>query len=165
MPLGDESTLDARTINRQLLDAAYSAAAEDLDVLLADLGFPHVNAELTSFSPIDARALAAFRAQWVGHPSRRYLWSWTRERQGYQNRSHLSVKLVEGNPAPHHPLRGCVLLLVAHAAETFCGVAGIRELWFVRPVNPRVQALYADMGYALAYRPDRVPYCRKEIAL
>lgn len=72
-------------------------------------------------------------------------------------RSHLSVRLLEGNPDPGHPLKRQVARCLLEAAEEYAYAIEKQEL---RVINPLVGALpiYQALGFSIAPAGAKPPY-------
>lgn len=159
--------------------AALRTAAEIASTQLAPLA--------VCLDVIGFIAIAAFVAQWDGHPRRRYPWPWERivddARKnepdrfevavwsgetlcglaiGWSRNEFCRVDYLEGAPTPSHPLKGHVAMIVIGAAVAYATALGRGEVRLVDPI-PAVVPCYEALGFALA-RPKRMaPYCWRKV--
>ena len=79
---------------------------------------------------------------------------------------HLSLRYMEANPDPVHPLRKRAAAAVFAAAETYALVLGKAELRLVEPL-PALVPYYTGpaFGFRLVAPPGAAPYCTRRIAV
>lgn len=173
------------------------AAAEARYRMRRALAFQAAEAKLAAagivaeLRPLDASALAAFAAQWRGHPTRRVAWPWSDMAADWRracperfelavwsggqlcalalgrpapSARHLALHYQEGSPNPAHPLRGRVTAVVLIAAEAYALVLGKTELRLVEPL-PALVSYYCSpaLGFHLVSPPGAPPYCTRRI--
>lgn len=163
------------------------------------LALEAVNAKLTTAGVdvelrlLDAPALAAFSADWQGHPRRHVAWPWPAMVSDWRrirperfeasvwsdgqlcalalgkpapSAPHLSVHYLEGSPDPAHPLRGWTTSVVLVAAEAYALILGKTELRLVDPL-PALIPYYCSpaLGFRLVAPPGAAPYCTRRMTV
>lgn len=73
-------------------------------------------------------------------------------------RAALNIRLLEGNPAPAHPLRGLVAPFLLIAADRHARALGRRQLRLVEPL-PEALPIYRRLGFQLAPEGTKPTYC------
>jgi hypothetical protein len=144
-----------------------------------------------SLSPINGKALEAWRTHWVPALPEGEIWSdwrWDIEmRRGAlgprrfdlaiwdyghlcglalgrssARRQNLTVEFVQGSPVDLHPLKGQILPIVIRVG-TFYGTAlGCQELRFLKPLDGMIP-IYERFGFRLARTSLRVQYCTRSL--
>ena len=168
-----------RAIYNELRAAALINAAQRLNG--RDPG------HLIRLTEIDETALFAWR-QWIRRDDRPGGWDWRaahRSVRSHLNRfevaiwsgyvlcglaigkasrgdSHLAIRLLEGNPAPAHPLKGKVAICALEAADRFARVLQKRQLRLIDPL-PGALPTYQRLGFTVAPGNPRPPYCFVEL--
>jgi hypothetical protein len=168
-------------------DAMREAALADAQHRLqtrnsAPLGIP------IELSPIDQKALRAWREQWKPRPDRPGGWDWPEQRRrlasttnrfevalwsghvlggfaiGKPSRgpSHLAIQLLEGNPAEAHPLKGLVAECVIEAGISYARLLGKGQLRLIQPL-PGALPTYRRLKFKVEPESAAPPYCFLEI--
>ena len=132
---------------------------------------------------IASAALEAVQKEWDGHPGRRYPWPWREilenARKNEPDRFEVAVwsgdtlcglavgrtrtefcrvDYLEGAPAPDHPLRGSVTIIVFGAVVAYATALGKAEIRLMDPI-PAVVSHYVGLGFTLANPKGGTPYC------
>lgn len=133
---------------------------------------------------IDGPALRIWKSRWQPNlPEAVADWDWERLHAGYANDAYrfemaiwsdeelcglaigkpsnggtfLRVDVMQGAPILH-PLKNLVRLFVVDTAIAYADCLDINELRLMRPLEP-LWAIYGAMGFDLAGRTQRPPYC------
>jgi hypothetical protein len=140
-------------------------------------------------SLIDDAALLAWREQWTPRPDQPGGWNWpeqTRRLRSTLGRfeialwsgpilcglaigkpskgpSHLAVQLIEGNPAPTHPLKGFVAECVTEAAFSDGRLLNKSQPRLLRPL-PGALEKYRAIGFGIEPDSPDPSYCFLEIS-
>ncbi len=77
---------------------------------------------------------------------------------GWTRKEFCRVDYLEGSPAPDHPLRGRVTVIVSGAAVAYATALGRGEVRLVNPL-PAVVPHYVALGFTLANPKGEAPYC------
>jgi hypothetical protein len=139
-------------------------------------------------SVIDQTALAAWQDQWRPNSSWPGGWNWREQRlriRSTLNRfevalwseqtlcglaigkpskgpSHLAVRLLEGNPAAQHPLKGAVAECVTEAGISYGRLLGKAQLRLLQPL-PGALPTYRRLNFRVEPGETRPAYCFLEI--
>ena len=177
----DREPPDSFVFAHERYSAARSAAfALALDKARTD----GVVRNLVTMTPITARAVAAYQAQWrVGHWTGQGGWAWDQLARRFarkprsfhaalwsgstlcglcvgrvsRGRQNLTLHYMESAPNPHHPLRGLVTRLMFEAAVRYGLGAGCRALLLRDPL-PGVTKWYEAFGFQLVPRLSGMVY-------
>jgi hypothetical protein len=141
-----------------------------------------------TLSLIDEAALQAWHEQWKPRADRPGGWDWRDQRRRLASTvsrfevaiwsgpllgglaigkpskgpSHLSVQLLEGNPAEAHPLKGLVAECVGEAGISYARLLAKAQLRLLRPL-PGALPTYRRLGFKVEPGSTAPPYCFLEI--
>ena len=138
---------------------------------------------------IEPSALDAFAATWANNPGRSVAWPWPDMAADFRRKfperfeaaiwsgdilcglsigkpSHsqeiVTIRFIEGNPAPHHPLKGTIHIASIEVGLAY-GLAIGATLLRIDDPHPETLRLYTGLGFRLETPRGRSAYCEKEI--
>lgn len=171
-----------RAVEARYLDIRHAALKKAEE--LAQPAFAPIQVGLTAIGPA---AMDAFRTHWADHAMRRFPWPWmdmladTRRDDptrfevavwggrtlcglalGRTRSMYAGVEYLEGCPAPHHPLKGSVAVIVIGAAMVYATALGKPQLRLIHPL-PDMVPRYRMLGFELAAPKGEAPYCWRRV--
>ena len=178
-----EGRVQALQRGRDYRQRAYGASAQRLPSIAMQLA-SHELSDPVRLTSIDTHALQMWKEGWQPSlPTELRDWDWEGLHAGYvkealrfevavwsgdelcglaigkpsSGRNFLRVDVMQGSPAMH-PLKGLVRWFIVDIAVEYANCLEINELRLMRPLEPLWQ-IYGDMGFDLAGRAQKPPYC------
>jgi hypothetical protein len=174
---------DALARYNAMREAALTDAQERLQAKISvSLDVP------ISLSSINKAALQAWQNHWMPRSTRPGGWNWREQRSRLASTvsrfdvaiwsgevlcglaigkpskgpSHLTIQLLEGNPAETHPLKGSVAECAVEAGISYARLLEKAQLRLLRPL-PGALPTYRRLGFKLEPESLKAPYCYLEI--